>query len=86
MQNFIVEKVAYNQEKQRLYFNKTCYFADVSKPVWEFKIGGYQILKQCLEGGKSTSRRGMDIAGNLTTIQNIIKVLDFTIEKMKEIE
>jgi hypothetical protein len=53
--------------------------------VWEFKIGGYQVLKQYLEGGKSTSRKGMDISSDLTTIQNIIKVLDFTIEKMGEI-
>jgi predicted helicase len=85
VQNFIVEKVAYNEEKQRLYFNKTCYFANVSPSVWEFKIGGYQVLKQYLEGGKSTSRKGMDISTDLTTIQNIIKVLDFTIEKMGEI-
>jgi predicted helicase len=86
IQNFTMEKVAYSQDKQRLYFNKTCYFADVSPAVWEFKIGGYQVLKQYLEGGKSTSRKGMDISSDLTTIQNIIKVLDFTIEKMGEID
>jgi len=86
IQNFTMEKVAYNQEKQRLYFNKTCYFADVSPAVWEFKIGGYQVLKQYLEGGKSTSRKGIDISSDLTTIQNIIKVLDFTIGKMGEID
>ena len=86
VQNFVMEKVVYNEEKKRLYFNKTCYFADVSPAVWEFKIGGYQVLKQYLEGGKSTSRKGMDISSDLTTIQNIINVLDFTIEKMVEID
>ena len=80
VQNFIASKVAYNEEKQRLYFNKTCYFADVSPAVWNFKIGGYQVLDKYLK-----SRKDMDIAGDLTAVQNIIKVLDFTIIKMNEI-
>ena len=80
-ENFKVEKVAYNQEKQRLYFNKTCYFADVSLKVWEFKIGGYQVLDKYLK-----SRKDIDISEDLNHIQNIIKVLEFTITKMNEIE
>ena len=43
------------------------------------------MLKQYLEGGKSTSRKGMNIYKDLSHIQNIIKVLDFTIEKMYEV-
>ena len=80
-QNFIVEKVAYNQENQRLYFNKTCYFTNVSLKVWEFKIGGYQVLDKYLK-----SRKDIDISEDLNHIQNIIKVLEFTITKMNEIE
>ncbi len=48
-QNFVMEKVVYNEEKQRLCFNKICYFADVSPSVWEFKIGGYQVLDKYLK-------------------------------------
>lgn len=80
IQNFTMEKVAYNQENQRLYFNKTCYFADVSPKIWEFKIGGYLVLDKYLK-----SRKDLDISTDLDHIQNIIKVLDFTIEKMAEI-
>ncbi len=80
-ENFKVEKVAYNQEKQRLYFNKSCYFADVSLKVWEFKIGGYQVLDKYLK-----SRKDIDISEDLNHIQNIIKILEFTIAKMNEIE
>jgi len=81
VQNFIVEKVFYNEEKQRLYFNKTCFFADVSPEVWNFKIGGYQVLDKYLK-----SRKDMDISEYLSHIQDIIKVLDFTIKKMSEID
>ena len=80
-ENFKVEKVAYNQEKQRLYFNKTCYFADVSLKVWEFKIGGYQVLDKYLK-----SQKDLSILEDLNHIQNIIKVLEFTITKMNEID
>lgn len=80
-QNFVMEKVVYNQEKQRLYFNKTCYFTDVSPEVWNFKIGGYQVLDKYLK-----SRKDMDISHDLDHIQDIIKVLAFTIEKMVEID
>jgi len=80
-ENFIVEKVAYNQENQRLYFNKSCYFNNVSLKVWEFKIGGYQVLDKYLK-----SRKDLSILEDLNHIQNIIKVLEFTIIKMNEIE
>ena len=42
---------------KKLYFNKTCYFSDVSKDIWEFKIGGYQVLKQYLVGGRVEQKR-----------------------------
>lgn len=81
VQNFVMEKAIYNQEKQRLYFNKTCYFSDVSPEVWQFKIGGYQVLDKYLK-----SRKDMDISSDLNHIQNIIKVLGFTVRKIEEID
>ncbi len=81
VENYKMEKVRYDEEKQRLYFNKTCYFADVSPEVWQFKIGGYQVLNKYLK-----SRKDMDISGDLSHIQNIIKVLAFTARKMVEID
>jgi len=81
VQDFIASKVAYNEEKQRLYFNKTCYFADVSPAVWNFKIGGYQVLDKYLK-----SRKGLDIFDDLSHIQKIIKSLQSTIEIMQKID
>ena len=80
-ENFIVEKVAYNQENQRLYFNKSCYFSNVSLKVWEFKIGGYQVLDKYLK-----SRKDLSISEDLNHIQNIIKILEFTVDKVREID
>jgi|GEM_PF-1695481 hypothetical protein len=80
-QNFVVEKVSYNQPTQRLYFNKTCYFTGVSPAVWEFKIGGYQVLDKYLK-----SRKDANISGDLKHIQNIIKVLEYSVKKMSEVD
>ena len=80
-ENFIMEKVHYHPAKQRLYFNKTCYFANVSAKIWEFKIGGYHVLDKYLK-----SRKGRDISGDVAHVQEVIKVLGFTIEKMEEIK
>jgi len=80
-QNFVVEKVSYNQPTQRLYFNKTCYFTGVSPQVWEFKIGGYQVLDKYLK-----SRKDANISGDLKHIQNIIKVLEYSVKKMSEVD
>lgn len=57
-QNFVVEKVRYDDAMQRLYFNKTCYFAGVWPAVWNYKIGGYQVLDKYLK-----SRKDLDITG-----------------------
>ena len=80
VENYKMEKLCYDEKQQRLYFNKTCFFEGVSQEVWEFKIGGYQVLDKYLK-----SRKGMDISGDLAHVQNVIKVLAFTIEKMEEI-
>jgi len=81
VENYKMEKLRYDEEKQRLYFNKTCFFADVSPAVWEFKIGGYQVLDKYLK-----ARKDMDISEDLEHVQNVIKVLAFTVEKMEEID
>ena len=80
-ENYIMEKALYDEEKQRLYFNKSCYFANVNKETWEFKIGGYQVLDKYFK-----SRKGRDIESELDHISNTIKALSFSVSKMKEID
>ena len=80
-ENYVMEKVRYDEPKQRIYFNQTCYFANVSQEIQQFKIGGYQVLDKYLK-----ARKGMDISENLEHVQKVIKILDFTVEQMKKID
>lgn len=50
--NLKIEKIAYNAESQTLFVNASLYFNGVSKEVWEYKIGGYQVLDKYLKSHK----------------------------------
>ena len=47
-----VEKVRYDEENRRVYFNKEQYFDGVSKAVWAYQIGGYQVMAKYLKDRK----------------------------------
>nr|QNO57199.1 hypothetical protein LOCNCDEO_00010 [Methanosarcinales archaeon ANME-1 ERB7] len=47
-----VKKVGYDEENRRVYFNKEQYFEGVSKAVWEYQIGGYQVMAKYLKDMK----------------------------------
>lgn len=77
-----VENPTYNPQSERLYINKTRYFAPVPHDVWEFRIGGYQVLHQYLK-----SRKGRDLDLKETdSIRGIVNVLRFTIDQMQHID
>ncbi|MBU1626925.1 N-6 DNA methylase [bacterium] len=52
-----VEKILYDEEKQRVYWNDEQYFEIVPKDVWEYRIGGYQV---CLKWLKDRKGKVMD--------------------------
>lgn len=74
-----VEKPVFNNGK--LFFNNQEYFYPVSKQVYEFYIGGYQVLDKYLKDRKGRKLGLLEIKH----IQNIIKVLGFTIRQMNKI-
>jgi len=79
---FEVEKPAYDEKQQRLYINKDQYFSPVPKAVWEFHLGGYQVLDKYLK-----SRKGRTLSlDEIENIQNIVKTLAFTILQMQKID
>ncbi len=39
----------YNPKTKRIHINKTQYFASVSPNLWEYRIGGYQVLHKWLK-------------------------------------
>ncbi|OEJ20165.1 DNA methyltransferase [Brachyspira hampsonii] len=63
-----IEKPTYNEKENKLFINKTLYFDKVSKEVWLYKIGGYQVLDKYLK-----SHKGEDI--DYSYFQKIIQIL-----------
>jgi predicted helicase len=77
-----VDKRVYAAPHQRLYVNAEQYFTPVPEDVWNFHIGGYQVLDKYLK-----SRKGRELSlDEKENIINVIKVLRFTIDRMQEID
>ena len=69
----IIEKPHYNKETKELSINNSLYFANVDSKVWEYKIGGYQVLDKYLK-----SHKGEEI--DYKHFQNIIRALTKSLE------
>ena len=66
----------------RVTINKTQYFEGVPPEVWEFYIGGYQVLDKWLK-----DRRGRQLSyDDLTHYQQVVVALQKTIELMAEVD
>ncbi len=75
--NFVIEN-----KIGKLYVNKTQYFNDVPQEVYDFFIGGYQVLDKYLK-----DRKGKELTGNeVENVERTIKAPAFTIEQMKKID
>jgi hypothetical protein len=71
-----------NQVAGRVYINKTQYFEGVPPEVWEFRVGGYQVLHKWLK-----DRRGRTLSWDDTYhYQKIVVALRETIRVMAEID
>jgi hypothetical protein len=77
-----VEKVRYDEENERVYFNKTQYFEGVPKAVWAYQIGGYQVMAKYLK-----DRKGRELSkGEIEHYMKVVKALKRTIEVQTEID
>ncbi|MUU45083.1 hypothetical protein F7195_02700 [Helicobacter pylori] len=70
----ISEKPSHNE--LRLYINHSAYFVGVSQEIYDYRIGGYCVLKQYLKSHKNESC-------DLDHVTRIIKVIACTIEIQK---
>ena len=72
----------YVQKDWRVHINKTQYFEGVPPQVWEFLIGGYQVLHKWLK-----DRRGRLLTfDDLNHYQKVVVALTETIRLMDEID
>jgi len=75
-----VEKITYKENEQRLYINKGKYFEGVPPEVWNYHIGGYQVLQKYLK-----DRKGR-IIDDVPRYCRIVTALSKTIEIQKTID
>jgi len=75
-----IEKITYKEDEQSIYINKEKYFEGIAPKVWNYYIGGYQVLHKYLKDRKD---RMMDDAPRYC---RIVTALYKTIEIQKQID
>jgi predicted helicase len=83
-ENSQVTQVKYDSENQRIYINKHSYFEGINPEIWQFKIGGYQVLDKWLKDRKNAKRELT--FDDILHYQKIVIVLAETINIMTEID
>ncbi len=80
--NHVVEAVRYSSQEQAVWINGTQLFKPVPQPVWQFSIGGYQVLDKYLK-----SRKGRVLSlDEIVHFGTVADGLAFTIEQMGRID
>jgi predicted helicase len=75
-----IDEITYKEDEQRIYINEDKYFEGVAPEVWNYHIGGYQVLQKYLKERKG---RNMEDAPRYC---RIVTVLSKTIEIQKQID
>jgi predicted helicase len=71
-----VEKQSYNPKEKRVYINKAQYFEGVEPEVWEYHIGGYQVLDKWLKDRKTRILTTDDIKHYCRVVTALAKTLE----------
>jgi len=82
--NHLVEKPTFKMEKNKgkLFINSVSYFDNVPQNIYDFYIGGYQVIDKYLK-----DRKGRDlVGGEIDNIIDTIRAIAFTIDQMKRID
>jgi len=86
-ENDRIEKLIYQEDEQRIYINKDKYFEGIAPEVWNYHIGGYQVLYKYLKDRKG---RIMDDAPRycriVTALSKTIKIQEKIDKIYPEIE
>ena len=77
-----VEKREYNLKEKRVYINEKQYFEEVEPGIWNYYIGGYQVLDKWLK-----DRLGRKLSSEAVNhYLKIITTIKYTINLQKEID
>jgi len=78
----IVENISYDRKDGRVHINKAQFFGPIRQEVWEFYIGGYQVLRKWLK-----YRKGRNLSlGDIKHFCRMITAVAKTIEIQDEID
>ena len=78
----IVRKREFNERQERLYINDKQYFEGARLEIWNYYIGGYQVLDKWLKDRIGKTLSSEDVNHYL----KVITALKYTIELQKEID
>ena len=77
-----VEKVGYVEERQRVFINKEQYFEGISREVWEYRIGAYQVMEKYLK-----DRKGRKLSlDEINHYMKVAKAIQLTIKLQEKID
>jgi predicted helicase len=77
-----VDKPRYVPAEEAVHINATQYFSRVPAEVWEFQIGGYQVIDKYLK-----SRKGRVLSlDEINNVESMVNVLAFTIDQVAKID
>ena len=77
-----VEKVGYVEEGQKVFINKEQFFEGVSKEVWEYQIGAYQVMEKYLK-----DRKGRKLSlEEINHYMKVAKAIQLTIGLQEKID
>ena len=77
-----MEKVRYDEEAQRVYFNQDQCFEGIPKEMWEYRIGAYQVMRKYLR-----DRRGRKLSlDEISHYMKVVKAIHLTIELQEKVD
>ncbi|MHA1667750.1 MAG: type ISP restriction/modification enzyme [Candidatus Heimdallarchaeaceae archaeon] len=77
-----IEKLTYDSKRERLEINETQYFSGVKENVWNYRIGGYQVINQWLK-----RRKGYELKmGDLHHVKLMVIIIEKTISLSEELD
>lgn len=84
----IVEKILYDESNKQVWINEEQYFENISPEMWNYQIGGYQVLEKYLKDRKEKKlidyKRYIEIAEAIAWTIKIQEELDLLYEKVEE--
>jgi len=80
--DYTVDDPIYDEKEGKLHINKKQYFEGITKDVWEYQIGGYQVLSKWL---KYRKKRKLSLA-DIKHYCKVVTALKKTIEIQEEID